>query len=205
MAKYSEYLKLNDYQDDARLYNCGFAANQAKNYTEAAKYFNMCIEKNYNVDDCYVGIAMAYRNLDKTPEFLSAVEAGLKVAKEGNNKTNLEKLLYVYCMKEGQAAQKAGKIDEAEKLFSEVLLASNKTYQGNAYYSLGAMFYNKGATKLQEITPLATSDADKYNAEKPKADADLKKAKEYLTKALEVNPADANSKKIMDSINATLK
>ena len=42
---------------------------------------------------------MAYRNLNKTEEFLTTVKEGLKVIPDGNkNKTNLEKLLYGYCI-----------------------------------------------------------------------------------------------------------
>lgn len=41
VTKYGEYLKQNNYQDTARIFNCGYAANQAKNYAEAAKYFDM--------------------------------------------------------------------------------------------------------------------------------------------------------------------
>ena len=109
VTKYGEYLKQNNYQDTARIFNCGYAANQAKNYAEAAKYFDMAVKMNYNVDDSYVGEAMAYRNLNKTEEFLTTVKEGLKVIPDGNkNKTNLEKLLYGYCIKQGQAAQKKG-------------------------------------------------------------------------------------------------
>lgn len=149
---------------------------------------------------------MAYRNLNKTEDFLTTVEEGLKAIPDGNkNKANLEKLLYAYCIKQGQAAQKKGDIAGAEKMYKEVLIASNKTYQGNAYYSLGAMFYGNGAKILQAATPIATSDPDKYNAEKAKADKEFTQAKEYLTKAMEINPNDANSKKILDSINEILK
>ena len=91
VTKYGEYLKQNNYQDTARIFNCGYAANQAKNYAEAAKYFDMAVKMNYNVDDSYVGEAMAYRNLNKTEEFLTTVKEGLKVIPDGNkNKTNLE-------------------------------------------------------------------------------------------------------------------
>ena len=58
VTKYGEYLKQNNYQDTARIFNCGYAANQAKNYAEAAKYFDMAVKMNYNVDDSYVGEAM---------------------------------------------------------------------------------------------------------------------------------------------------
>lgn len=140
VTKYGEYLKQNNYQDTARIFNCGYAANQAKNYAEAAKYFDMAVKMNY-----------------------------------------------------------------AEKMYKEVLAVSNKDYQSNAYYSLGAMLYGNGAKILQAATPIATSEPDKYNAEKAKADKDFKQAKEYLTKAVELDPKDENSKKILASINDILK
>lgn len=207
LAKYSEYLKLNDYKDTTRIFNCAFAANQAKNYAEAAKYFDMSVKYNYNVDDAYVGEAMAYRNLKKTEEFLSTVEAGLKaIPADNKNRANLEKLLYAYCIKQGQVAQKAKKYDDAEKMFNEVIeLSSNKEYQSNAYYSLGAMLYGKGAAILQAATPVAQTEPDKYAAEKAKADTDFKKAKAQLEKAIELDPNDTNSKKILESINGLLK
>lgn len=207
LAKYGEYLKLNEYKDTTRIFNAGFAANQAKNFAEAAKYFDMSVKYNYNVDDAYVGEAMAYRNLKKTKEFLETIEAGLKAIPDGNkNKTNLEKLLYAYCIKQGQLQQKAKKYDEAEELYSKVVeLSSNKEHQSNALYSLGAMLYGKGANILTAATPVATTDPDKYNAEKAKADEDFKKAKTHLTKAVELDPKDENSKKILASINDILK
>ena len=202
VAKYGEYLKLTEYKDTVRIFNCGFSANQAKMYEEAAKYFDMAVKYNYNLDDSYTGEAMAYRNLNKTEEFVSTVEAGLK-ALPGN--ANLEKLLYSYCIKQGQAAQKKGDIAGAEALYKNVLIASNKKYQEGALYSLGDMLYNQGATALQKATTLATSEPDKYKAEKAKADAQLKEAKEYLDKALALNPNNANVKKLVDAIAATLQ
>lgn len=202
LTKYGEYLKMTDYKDTARIFNTGFCATQAKNYAEAVKYFDMSITNKYNADDAYVGKAQAYKNLNKNAEFMTTIEDGLKAFPEN---ANMEKLLYVQCIKQGQAAQKAGKTSEAEELFKEVLVVSNKTYKGNALYSLGAMFYGNGAKALQAATPLATSDPNKYNTEKEKATVDLKKAKEYLTQALAINPNDANSKKILDATNATLK
>lgn len=202
LAKYGEYLKLTEYKDTVRIFNCGFCANQAKNYAEAAKYFDMAVKFNYNLDDSYTGEAMAYRNLNKTEEFFDTVEAGLK-ALPGN--TNLEKMLYAYGIKQGQAAQKKGDLETATRMYKAVLNSSNKKHQEGAYQSLGGMLYNVGATKLNEIYPLATSDPDKYQTEKAKADAQLKEAKGYLDKALELNPNNANAKKLVDAIAATLK
>ncbi|WP_233552134.1 hypothetical protein [Parabacteroides sp. AF48-14] len=129
VTKYSEFLKLTNYEDESRIFNCAFAAFNAKQFDNAIKFYDMAIQKGYKVDDAYVGKAMSLRSQDKAADFTTTVEAGLKVNPQN---TNLEKLLYGYCMKKGQAAQKAGKTDEAEELFKDVLVVGNKTYKGNA-------------------------------------------------------------------------
>lgn len=199
VAKYSEYLKQTNYEDESRIFNCAYAAYNAKSYDDAIKYYDMAIQKGYKTDDAYVGKAMSQRSLDKAADFTATVEAGLKANAQN---TNLEKLLYSYCMKKGQAAQKAGKTEEAEELFKDVLVVSNTQYKGNALYSLGVMYYNAGANILKEANPIATTDPDKYAVEKGKADAQMEKAKGYLEQAVTLNPNDANSKKILDAINA---
>ena len=50
----------------------------------------------------------------------------------------------------------------------------------------------------------AATDPAKYEAEKDKADVQMKKAKEYMEQAVALNAANANAKKILDSINETL-
>ncbi|OUO53162.1 hypothetical protein B5F77_06390 [Parabacteroides sp. An277] len=194
LAKYSEYLKLNEYKDTVRIYNCAISATQAKNYEEAAKYFDMAVNYGYNLDDSYVGEAQAYSKLKKTDEFLATTEAGLK-ALPGDK--DLEKLLYNYCIKEGQAAKKKGDVATATKMFKSVLLASNKTYQEGALYSLGAMIYNQGATGLQK--------ADITDAERTQCYDQLKEAKGYLDQAVAINgKLKANAQKLVDAITASL-
>ena len=194
--------QLTNYEDESRIFNCAFAAYNAKKYDDAIKFYDMAIQKGYKADDAYVGKAMSLRSQDKAADFTATVEAGLKANAQN---ANLEKLLYAYCMKKGQAAQKAGKTEEAEELFKDVLVVSNAKYKGNALYSLGVMFYNAGAKILADANPIATSDPDKYAAEKKKADAQMAKAKGYLEQAVALNAADANSKKILDAINAAAK
>ena len=59
-----------------------------------------------------------------------------------------------------------------------MLIVSNPKYKENALYSLGAMYYNEGAKILA-----AATDPAKYEAEKDKADVQMKKAKEYMEQA----------------------
>ena len=201
-SKYSEYLKATDYKDADRVYNCGIAANQIKNYSEAANFFDKAISLKHNINNAYVGKAMALRNLNNNDEFLKTVEAGLKAA-PGN--TNLEKILYSHCMKSAQAAQKKGDFAGAEKLFNGVLLAGNKKYQENALYSMAVMFYNKGAKGLKDAITFATTDPAKYKAAKDKIMVEMNKAKGYVDKTLALNSTNANAKKIADAIAASMK
>ncbi|MDH6533965.1 hypothetical protein D0T51_03030 [Parabacteroides sp. 52] len=200
LSKYSEYLKLTDYQDEARIFNAGFSADQAKKYDEAVRFFDMSIKKGYKAENAYAGKAKALRDLNKSEEFSATVEEGLKAFPAN---ANLEKMQYGYFMKLAQAKQKSGDATEAEKLFNEVLKVSNKTYQGNALYSLGILYYNKGAKVLQAATAAAATDPDKYAAEKSKASVDFKKAKEYLEQAKTIG--NANAQKSLDAVNEVLK
>ena len=78
VAKYSEYLKLTNYEDESRIFNCAFAAYNAKKYDDAIKFYDMAIQKGYKADDAYVGKAMSLRSQDKAADFTATVEAGLK-------------------------------------------------------------------------------------------------------------------------------
>lgn len=202
LAKYSEYLKLTDYKDTVRIFNAGFCADQTDNHAEAIKFFDLSIQYNYNADDAYVGKAKAYRKMNKPEEFMATAAEGLKAFPQN---ANLEKMVYVYGINSGQAAQKKNDLDKAEEFYKDVLIVSNPTYKGNALYSLGVIYYNTGATVLQKATPLATSDPDKYKSEKEKATENFKKAKDCLNQALTINPQNANAKKLLDSVEASLK
>ena len=196
--KYGQFLKLTNYEDADRVFNCGYASFQAKKYEDAVKFYDMAIKKKNNLDNAFTGKAMALRNLDKADEFAATVTEGLKVVK---NKANLEKLLYGYSMKKAQAAQKAGKFADAEKLYKNILGVGTASYKVNALYSLGAMFYNSGAKLLQG----AGSDSEKYAAAKVKALVEFKKAKNYLEEATKLDPKNEGVKKILASIVETMK
>lgn len=164
-AKFSEYLKQTNNQDSATAYYCGMAADEIKKYAEAVTYFDIAIQKKFNIGNAYARKAAALDALKKTDEYVATLEEGLKVAP--NNKV-MVKNYGLHFLKAGLAAQKAGKTEEAEELFKDVLVVSNAKYKGNALYSLGVMFYNAGAKILADANPIATSDPDKYAAEKKK-------------------------------------
>ncbi len=46
-------------------YNCGVCADQIKKYADAVKYFDVAIQKNYNVANAYARKAGALKDLKK--------------------------------------------------------------------------------------------------------------------------------------------
>lgn len=200
--KYSEYLKQTNNQDSVTAYNCGVCADNIKKYDEAAHYFDIAIQKGYNLANAYIGKAAAYRDLKKNDEYIATLEAGMK-AVPGN--ATLEKLYAIYYLKEGQKYQKAGNIVKAEESYRLASEVSSKKWKTDALYSLGVLFYNNGANTLKKATPLASSNKEKYEAEKEKADADFKKAADYLQEAISTSPERAEIKKVLTQVQNTLK
>ena len=201
-AKFSEYLKQTNNQDSATAYYCGIAANGVKKYAEAVTYFDIAIQKKFNTANAYARKALALEVLKKKDEYVATLEAGLK--EFPTNKTMIKEYTFHF-LKEGLAAQKAGKLDVAEDCFKKVITFDHKKNKTNALYSLGVLCYNDGANILKVAAPLANSDADKYAAEKAKADARFKEAVEYLEEAAKVSPEDANVKAMLPQVKEAMK
>ena len=170
-------------------------------YDKATKYFDIAVQKKYNLANAYIGKAGALKDLKKNDEYVATLKEGLEAVP--GNKT-LTKLYSNYYINAGITAQKAGKVEEAEEAYKQVL-----AFQGNnvnALYSLGALYFNNGATILKKATPLATSDRAKYDEEAAKADKDFKEAKTYLEKLVPLLSADKPAqKKMLDNANNLLK
>ena len=115
-----------------------------------------------------------------------------------------EKLYAIHYLKEGQKFQKANDIAKAEESYKKVTTLSGKKWKTDALYSLGVLFYNNGATVLKKAAPLANSDADKYATEKAAADADFKKAADYLQEAATLSPERAEIKKMLTQVQESL-
>ena len=197
---FSSYLTQTNNQDSVIAYNCGLCADKIKKPAEALKYFDIAVQKKYNLANAYVGKAGALKDLKKNDEYVATLKEGLK-AVPGNK--NLTKMYVTFYLNAGITAQKAGKVEAAEEAYKEIIEFQPKN--ANALYSLGALYYNSGATKLKKATPLASSDRAKYDAEKAKADADFKEAKTYLEQLVPLLSADKPAqKKMLDNANTLL-
>lgn len=201
-AKFSEYLKTTNKQDSATAYYCGIAADGIKKYAEAVTYYDIAIQKNFNLGNAYARKALALDALKKNDEYLATLEEGLKVAPDNST---LQKNYGLYYLKAGVNAQKAGKTADAEESYKKLITLNNKKYKTDALYSLGVLCYNDGANILKKAAPLANSDADKYAAEKANADAKFKEAVDYLEEAIKTSPERAEIKKMLTQVQGAMK
>ena len=128
-AKFSEYLKQTNNQDSATAYYCGIAADEVKKYAEAVTFFDIAIQKKFNIGNAYARKALALDAQKKTAEYVATLEEGLKV--DPKNKT-MVKNYGLHYLKAGLAAQKAGKAEEAEDCFKKVIPLDHKQYKTNA-------------------------------------------------------------------------
>ena len=131
-TKFSTYLTQTNNQDSVIAYNCGVCADKIKKPEEALKYFDIAIQKKFNIGNAYARKALALDAMKKTDEYVATLEEGLKV--DPDNKTMIKNYGLHY-LKAGIAAQKAGKAEEAEECFKKVIPLDHKTYKTNALYS----------------------------------------------------------------------
>lgn len=201
-TKYDEYLKITDYKDQVTIFNTAYCANKANKFAEAEKYFEMSIKNNYKTGSAYLGKAQAEEDLKKPEEMIATLEAGMK-AVPGNQK--LETMYVVYFQKEGVKYQKANDPVKAAENYEKILNVSSKQLKTKGFLSLGALYFNNGATILQKATPIANTDKEKYEAEKAKATDDFQKALANLEQAKTIDPENADVKELLGQVKAAIK
>lgn len=202
LTQFEAYFKVLDGEDKQTTFNAAYCANKLKDYEKAIVYFSKSIESRYKVSSSYYFKARAYKKLKKTNEMIATLAEGLK-AKPGNSK--LEKLLYQHYMKQGIAAQKAGKLDKATTNFEKVAVLKGKKYRSDALYSLGVLYSNEGSKILEKARPYANKEKKRYATEKSKASKLYVKALGYLDQAASVNPSRLDVKKTKAEILKAMK
>lgn len=199
---FEAYLKAVSFKDNAYIYNAAVAATKAKKYPEAIKYFDMAIQGKYKVASAYLGKAKALQAEKKDAEMLAVLQEGMKSV-PGNMK--LETMFASYYMKQGQDFQKAGNEAKAVENYLKIAELSNKSFKVQGLVSLATLYFNAGAKILQDAAPIANTDKAKYEAEKVKAAAAFKKAKDRLAEAQSLEPANQNVKDLVKQVNSAMK
>jgi len=198
--------------DTVIIFNAGLAAYNAKQYDKAIKYYLEAAKYKYNGAKIYSLIANSYFQKKDTVGALNVLNGALK--EYPNEVTILNEVINVYlnsnkindAMKyldiamaqdpknatyyfvQGTLNDKLDKPDDAIKSYQKAI--EYKVDYFDAYYNLGAVYYNKGVKQVDVSNAVPSNQPDKYEIEKDKADVEFKKAIPYMEKAHELNPTD---------------
>jgi len=198
--------------DTVIIFNAGLAAYNAKQYDKAIEYYKQAAKYKYNGAKTYSLIANSYFQKKDTVGALQVLQDGLK--EYSDNGILLVEVINVYlnankidaAMKyldiaiaqdpknasyffaQGTLYDKLQKPEEAANSYLKAIEFKEDYF--DAYYNLGALYYNKGVKQVDVANLVPSNQPDKYEEEKNKADIEFKKAIPYMEKAHEINPTD---------------
>ena len=198
--------------DTLAIYNAALAADKMTDKTLAKKYLNQCAEMNYGGAKVYSILTNLYLNEKDTVTALSTIASGRKKFTDDNSLVIQELNIYLSSGKDKEAfqlidsaiqkdstnanlhfakgtiADKLGKTDIAAASYKKAVQYNANYF--DAYYNLGAMYFNEGAEMTNKANNIPTNKMAEYDAAKKKYEAKFKEAQPYLEKAHEINPKD---------------
>ncbi len=213
--------------DTVIIFNAGLAAYNAEDYDKAIKYYEQAAETGYNEARTYSLIANSYQLKKDTLGALNALQEGFEKYPEDN--TVLTSMIQIYldmdktedAMKyldmaierdpenatyyfaQGTLHEKLGEIDGAIESYEKAIEADNNFF--NAFYNLGALYYNQGVKQIEVANAVPTNKNEEYEAELAKADEWFKKALPYMERCYQLRPDDAMTKESLKNLYYRLK
>lgn len=212
--------------DTSLLFNVAIAAQNSGNKVKQKEALARLIDLKYPEPEIYRSMAGIYFAEKDTTKALEYITMG-RNAYPTNNALMVDEL-NVY-MGRGQSKQIIGKMvsaanadpnnktlkfalgatydnlgkrDSAEAAYKQAIAIDSNYF--DAYYNLGAMFYNQGVEIYNKVKDLPISKEKEYNAGVVKYKAAFKNALPYLEKALELQPKDINTLVSLKEVYAKL-
>lgn len=213
--------------DTVIIFNAGLAAYNAENYDKAIEYYKEAAKHGYNEARTYSLIANAYQLKKDTLGALSALQEGFEKYPEDN--TVLTSMIQIYLdLDKTEDAMKyldmaiqqdpgnatfyfaQGTLYEKVKNEEKAIEAYEKAIENdetffNAYYNLGALYYNKGVQQIEVANAVPTSDNAAYEVELKKADKWFKEALPFMEKCHELKPDDNMTMESLKNLYYRLK
>lgn len=213
--------------DTVIIFNAGLAAYNAKNYDKAIKYYKEAAKYKYSGARTFQLMSSSYLLKKDTIGALDVLNEGLK--EYPSNGTLLVEVINIYLnankidealryldiaisqdpknasyyFAKGTLYDKLLKTDEATETYLKAIEFKEDYF--DAYYNLGALYYNKGVKQIDVANAVPSNQPEKYEAEKEKADLEFKKAIPYMEKAHEVNPTDKFTMESLKTLYYRLK
>ena len=198
--------------DTVIIFNAGLAAYNSKNYDKAIEYYKNAAKYKYNGARTYQQISSSYMQKKDTVNALAALKDGL--AEYPGNGTILVEVINIYLnankvdealkyldlaisqdpknasyyFAKGTLYDKLQKQDLAIECYLKAIEFKDDYF--DAYYNLGALYYNRGVKQIDVANAVPSNKTELYEAEKKKADLEFNKAIPYMEKANTINPTD---------------
>jgi tetratricopeptide (TPR) repeat protein len=213
--------------DTTIIFNAGLAAYNAQNYDKAIQYYKETAKYKYNGAKTYPMIASAYKQKKDTLGALQSLKEGLSeypdngpilveiinifldANKVDDAKAYLNKAIALdpknasYYFALGTLYDKQQDPENATANYLKAIEFKDDYF--DAYYNLGALYYNKGVKQVDIANAVPSNQPDKYEAEKDKADVEFKKAIPYMEKAEQINPTDKYTLESLKTLYYRLK
>ncbi len=199
--------------DEMATLNAAYSADRSGQKVKAKQYYNELISKDYKESRIYVFQSGILKADGDTAAALAVIEKGRKLFPADNNLVIEELNIYLFRGDDQKALEslnyaiqgdpgnanlhfalgtvydKTGKKAEAATSYKKAIELKSDYF--DAYYNLGAMYFNEAAELANKANDLKSN--TEYAKAKEKFDAKFKDAQPYLEKALELNPGDQNT------------
>lgn len=205
--------------DTVIIFNAGLAAYNAENYKTAIGYYREAAKYGYNGARTYSLIAASYQLMNDTLGALESLKEGFEKYPEDNGV--LESMIQIYmdldktdeAMKylemaiaqddtkpryyfaQGALYEKMGNEQKAIETYKKTMEVDPEFF--NAYYNLGALYYNKGVQQIEVAKDVPANENARYEAELKKADQWFELALPYMEKCHSLQPDD---KMVLESL-----
>ncbi len=198
--------------DTVIIFNTGLAAFNAQDYDKAIKYYSESAKHGYSGARSYSLVAQAYQAKLDTVGALNALKEGFEKYPDDNlilesmiqiymdlNKSD-EAMRYLemaierdptvprYLFAQGALYEKLNNEDKAIETYTKAIGVDPEFF--DAYYNLGALYYNKGVKQMETAKEVPANDNARYLAESAKADIWFEKALPYMEKCHEIKAED---------------
>ncbi len=213
--------------DTVIIFNAGLAAYNAQKYDKAIQYYREAAKYKYSGARTYQLISTSYMQKKDTVGALEVLKEGLK--EYPGNGTILVEVINIYLnsnrvddalryldiaieqdpknasyfFARGTLYDKLQKPEEATASYQKAIEYKEDYF--DAYYNLGAVYYNKGVKQIDVANAVPSNQPEKYEEEKEKADIEFKKAIPYMEKAHEINPTDKFTMESLKTLYYRLK
>ncbi|HPJ77608.1 MAG: tetratricopeptide repeat protein [Prolixibacteraceae bacterium] len=213
--------------DTVIIFNAGLAAFNAKNYEKAIQYYKEAAKYGYNGGRTYSLLSKAHLENKDTLTAITALNEAFEKYPTDNSvlveminvyistKKTDEAMKYLslaieqdptnpsYYFAQGSLLDGMGQQDDAVKSYEKAIELNKEFY--DAYYNLGALYYNNGVKQIEVANKVPANDNKKYEEELAKSDIWFAKALPFMEKCQELKPGDPYSLESLKNLYYRLK